>query len=228
MPTTPESRSADPGGPPWSVLLIDDHELIRQGLRRAFERAADFDVVADSGTLAVGLRQAAELAPDVVIVDLKLPDGSGLDATRTIRDLLPRCAIVVLTMYAGDDQLFGALEAGASAFVPKTADAREVVAKARSAVASPASFSANELAAAMQRRLNPAGPKLTDREQQILELMADGLAISVLAKRLYISISTAKAHISRLYEKLGVANRADALMKAVDLGLIRAGEETRV
>jgi DNA-binding NarL/FixJ family response regulator len=216
------------GNPAKTVVLIDDHDLIRQGLRRAFERASDFVVVGDAAGLTEGLKEVTRLAPDVVIMDLKLPDGNGLEATRKVRQLLPSCAIVVLTMYAGDEQLFGALQAGASAFVPKTAPAREVVSTARSAVASPASFTAGDLAGAMQRKLNPAEPRLGDWERQILDLLAEGWQISQIARHLYISTSTAKAHISKLYQKLGAANRTQALMAAVNLGLIRSGNDDEV
>src|SRR2546421_5331633 len=120
------STSATPPGR-TKVLLVDDHDLIRKGLRHAFERDRQFEVVGEAATAAEAVRQAGALQPDVVIMDLRLPDGSGLEATRALRKTSATMGIVVLTMYAGDDQLFGALEAGASAFVPKTAPADEVV-----------------------------------------------------------------------------------------------------
>jgi DNA-binding NarL/FixJ family response regulator len=204
------------------VLLIDDHELIRQGLRRAFERDDGFSVVGEAGSVAEGLQLAAALNPQVVLIDVRLPDGSGLDATRKLRSMLPDAGIVVLTMYAGDDHLFGALDAGASAFVPKDAPAEDVVAAARHAATAPTAFTANDLADAMRRRLSPTGPQLSPRERQVLGLLADGLAVSQIARQLFISESTAKTHISKLYEKLGAGNRAQALMTAMRLGLIRS------
>jgi DNA-binding NarL/FixJ family response regulator len=209
---------------PTSVLLVDDHDLIRQGLRRAFEREPDFHVVGEAGTAAEGLALASQHRPDVVVMDVRLPDGSGLDATRELRQTLPQAGIVVLTMYAGDEQLFGALEAGASAFVAKDAPADDVIAAARHAAASPTAFTAADLAEAMRRRLTPSGPQLTPREREVLELLADGLPVASIARRLYISESTAKTHISKVYEKLGAANRAQALMTALKLGLITPGE----
>jgi DNA-binding NarL/FixJ family response regulator len=205
-----------------TVLIVDDHDLIRQGLRRAFERDASFTVVGEAGTVAEALDSAARLGPDVVLIDVRLPDGSGLEATRRLRELLPNAGIVVLTMYAGDDHLFGALDAGASAFVPKDAPAEDVVAAARHAATSPAAFTATDLADAMRRRLSPSGPQLSPRERQVLALLADGLAVAQIARQLFISESTAKTHISKLYEKLGAGNRAQALMTAMRLGLIRA------
>lgn len=204
-----------------SVLLIDDHELIRQGLRRAFERAADFAVVGEASSVAEALAAHQRLQPDIVVTDVKLPDGSGLDITRKLRGERPTLGIVVLTMYAGDDFLFGALEAGASAFVPKNAPADDVVAAARHAVTSPNAFSAAELAEAMKRRLSPKGPRLSQRENDVLVLLADGMSVAQIARKLYVSESTAKTHISKLYDKLGASNRAQALMTALRTGLLR-------
>lgn len=205
-----------------SVLLVDDHDLIRQGLRRAFERTADFTVVGDAATIAEGNRLAAKTRPDVVVTDVRLPDGTGLELARELRSQDAELGIVVLTMYAGDEQLFAALEAGASAFVAKDAPSDDVVAAARHASVAPRSFSAQDLAGAMQRRLTPSGPVLSPREREILALLAEGFGVTAIARRLYISESTAKTHISKVYEKLGAANRAQAIMKAVQAGLIRA------
>ena len=203
------------------VLLVDDHDLIRQGLRRAFERAEDFTVAGEASSVAEGLAVATQIQPDVVIMDIRLPDGSGLDAVKKLRAANATMGIVVLTMYAGDEHLFGALEAGASAFVPKDAPAEDVVAAARHAAASPDAFSAADLAAAMKRRLTPSGPQISPREREVLGLLADGLAVAQIAKTLYISESTAKTHISKLYEKLGAGNRAQAIMSAMRMGLIK-------
>lgn len=205
-----------------SVLLVDDHDLIRQGLRRAFERAADFDVVADAATVTEATALAAELKPDVVVTDVRLPDGTGLELTRNLRASQAHVGIVVLTMYAGDEQLFAALEAGASAFVAKDAPSDDVISAARHASVAPRSFTAQDLAGAMQRKLVPSGPQLSPREQQILQLLAEGLGVTPIARKLFISESTAKTHISKLYEKLGAANRAQAIMRAVQSGLISA------
>ncbi len=208
-----------------TVMLVDDHELIRQGLRRAFERTDDFTVVAEAGSVAEAVSAAATHKPDVVVVDVRLPDGNGLDVARELREHNRDIGIVVLTMYAGDDQLFGALEAGASAFVAKDAPAEDVVNAARHAVVSPRSFSATDLADAMRRRLTPSGPQLTTREREVLQLLSDGLGVAAIAHQLFISESTTKTHISKLYEKLGAANRAQALMSAMRLGLIESARE---
>lgn len=204
-----------------TVLLVDDHELIRSGLRRAFERTDDFEVVGEAGTLADAARKIETLHPAVMVVDVRLPDGNGLNLVKEARKRHPDLGIVVLTMYAGDEQLFGALDSGASAFVPKDAHTDDVIAAARHAAVSPQAFTARDLAAAMQRRINPTGPQLSPRENEVLQLLADGLGVAAISKRLYISESTAKTHISKLYEKLGAANRASAIMSAIRLGLIK-------
>ncbi len=203
-----------------TVLLVDDHELIRQGLARAFERSPDFTVAGEAGTVAEGLRLARQVKPSVVVTDVRMPDGTGLDLTRSLRETDQQVGIVVLTMYAGDEQLFGALEAGASAFVSKDSPSDDVIAAARHASVSPRSFAAADLASAMQRRLAPSGPQLSQRESEVLRLLAEGLGVSGIARKLFVSESTAKTHISKIYEKLGAANRAQAIMIAVRSGLL--------
>lgn len=202
------------------VALIDDHELIREGLRRAFEREPDVQVVAEAATVQSGLAIIESQSPDVAVIDLRLPDGDGITLVRESRKRHPQLGIVVLTMYAGDQHLFDALDAGASAFIPKSAPADEIVAAARHAAATPRTFSSPDLASAMHRRMNDEGPHLSPRERQVLELLADGLGVSAISSTLFISESTTKTHISRLYDKLGAANRAQALMAALRAGLI--------
>lgn len=201
-------------------MLVDDHELIRQGLARAFERQDDFTVVGEAGTVREALALAITLEPDVVVTDVRLPDGTGLDIVKEIRKRDPDVGLVVLTMYAGDEQLFGALEAGASAFVAKDAPADDVVAAARHATVSPRSFTAADLADAMRRKMSPTGPQLSPRETEVLGLLAEGLGVAAIARQLFVSESTAKTHISKIYEKLGAANRAQAIMIAIRSGLL--------
>jgi DNA-binding NarL/FixJ family response regulator len=203
-----------------SVVLVDDHDLIRQGLSRAFERQSDFTVVGQAGSVAEATALAETLVPDVVVTDVRLPDGTGLDVVRMLRAKRPDVGLVVLTMYAGDEQLFAALEAGASAFVAKDAPADDVVAAARHALVAPRSFTAANLADAMRRRMEPSGPRLSPREQEVLSLLAEGLGVAAIAKKIYVSESTAKTHISKIYEKLGAANRAQAIMAGIRAGLI--------
>lgn len=209
-----------------TVLLVDDHELIRQGLRRSFERDGDFEVVGEAGSIADAERLLRITQPEVVVLDVRLPDGSGLKLAATARERYPHLGIVILTMYAGDGQLFAALEAGASAFVPKNAPSDDVVEAARHAATTPQSFTAKDLADAMKRKLSPSGPQLSPREREVLQLLADGLGVAQISRRLFISESTTKTHISKLYEKLGAGNRAQALMTALKLGLLRQSDPT--
>jgi DNA-binding NarL/FixJ family response regulator len=123
-------------------------------------------------------------------------------------------------MYAGDEQLFAALEAGASAFMAKDAPADDVVAAARHACISPRTFTAANLADAMRRQIEPAGPRLSPRELEVLHLLAEGLGVAAIARKIFVSESTAKTHISKIYEKLGAGNRAQAIMAAVRAGLL--------
>ena len=206
---------------PRRVLLVDDHDLIREGLRRAFDRTDDLVVVAEAGGVQDATQALLDHDVDVLVTDLGLPDGQGLDLVRTARAGSTTMGIVVLTMYSGDDQVIGAMEAGASAFVTKDASADEVVAAARHAASSPKSFAAEDLAAVMSRRMAaPTGPRLSPRESEVLALLVDGLAVGQISKRLFISESTTKTHVSKIYEKLGASNRAQAVMAAVRLGLV--------
>ena len=206
------------------VLLVDDHDLIRDGLRRAFERAGDLVVVAEAASVKDALDALRSNDIDVLVTDLGLPDGRGLDLVRAARAASATMGIVVLTMYSGDEEVIGAMEAGASAFVTKDASADEVVAAARHAASAPRSFSAQDLAAVMARQIAaPTGPQLTPRELEVLLLLVDGLAVGQISRRLFISESTTKTHVAKIYTKLGASNRAQAVMAAVRLGLISQG-----
>ena len=203
-----------------TVMLVDDHELIRQGLGDAFDHAGGFRVVGQAGTVADALAVAAASAPDVLVTDVRLPDGSGLDIVRALRARRPDLGIVVLTMHAGDDQIFAAMDAGASAFVGKHAPSSDVIAAARQAATLPGTFACTDLADAMVRKLTSTAPRLTEREHEVLQLLAEGLGNNAIAERLYVSESTAKAHVARIFEKVGATNRTQALMAALRLGLL--------
>jgi DNA-binding NarL/FixJ family response regulator len=202
------------------VLLVDDHELVRSGLRRAFELADDFSVVGESGTVADALHKCAALRPDVATLDVRLPDGDGLDLARQLRAAHPGIALVILTMYPGDDQLLAALESGANAFVAKSAPVAAVVSAARQALADSSSFASSDLAAALRRRDAQTDVELSPRELEVLRLLAAGYSVSQVSRRLGVSDATTKTHVSRMYQKLGAGNRAQALMTAIRLGII--------
>jgi DNA-binding NarL/FixJ family response regulator len=210
-----------------SVLLVDDHALIRQGLRRAFEASEDLHVVDEAASCSEALALARAHEPQVAVVDVNLGDGSGIELCKQLRAAYPSMGLVVLTMYDGDEHLFGALEAGASAFVLKSSPADEVAAAVRQAATSPTAFTANDLAGAMRRRLTTVTVQLTPRENEILQLLGEGMSVAQVAGRLYISQSTAKTHMSKLYEKLDASNRTQAVMAAVRLGLLNADAAAR-
>jgi DNA-binding NarL/FixJ family response regulator len=204
------------------VVLVDDHQLIREGLRRALEGTGDFEVVGEAASIAAANTVLNRFRPDVLVTDMRLSDGDGITFAGQVRAAHSSIGIVILTMYAGDDQVFAALDAGASGFVGKDVPIEEVIAAARHAAANPRAFTARDLAGAMQRRMSaPAGPALSPREREVLDLLVDGLAIAQIARRLYISDSTTKTHVANIYTKLGAGNRAQAVMAAVRLGLTK-------
>ena len=210
------------------MLLVDDHDLIRQGLTRAFDRHDEFSVVGQAASVADGEQQADALQPDVVVTDVRLPDGSGIDLVARLRTKRTDVGIVVLTMFADDSALFAALDAGASAFVRKDAQSDEVVAAARHAAVSPNTFTAPDLAIALRRRMAPSGPQLSRREREVLQLLGEGLGVAEVAERLFVSLSTAKTHVANIYDKLGATNRAQAIMLAISAGLMQGMQDNRV
>ncbi|GAB2985270.1 response regulator [Nocardioides montaniterrae] len=203
-----------------TVLLIDDHELIRDGLGTVIDMEPDLDVVGTAATVAEGLAAYERLKPDVVVTDLQLQDGTGLDVVRTLRKQSNDVGLVVLTMHSGDDQIFAAMQAGASGFVGKDAPSTEVIKAARHSSVSPKSFVCAGLVGAMMRRQNSESTALTEREHDVLLLLADGLNAAQIGAKLYLSESTTKSHIARIYQKLGAVNRAQALVTAMRIGLL--------
>lgn len=202
------------------VLIVDDHELVREGLVGAFTRDEGTEVLASVGTVADAVAAYGRSRPDVIVTDLQLQDGTGLDIIRQIRQHDETVGLVVVTMHAGDEQIFAAMEAGASAFVGKDAPAAEVVRAARHAALSPRSFLCSALAGAMMRRMSAESTRLSTREHDVLLLLADGANAAAIGRRLYMSESTVKSHIARIYQKLGAQNRAQALVKAMRIGLL--------
>ena len=203
-----------------TVLLVDDHDLIRDGLTAVFSAQADMDVVGTAATVTEAVGLYAEHHPQVVVTDLQLQDGTGLDVIRHVRSDSPDVGLVVLTMHSGDEQIFAALEAGASAFVGKDAPSAEVVKAARNAAISPGTFTSAGLAEAVVRRTTAATTRLSDRELEVLRHLADGSSTAEIASRLYLSESTVKSHVQKVYQKLGAANRAQALVTAMRIGLL--------
>jgi DNA-binding NarL/FixJ family response regulator len=206
---------------PVRVLIVDAHPLTRCGLVRLADEQPDMSTVGEAGSVAEALRMAAELRPDVITIDTALPDGSGLTLARELRDRYADVGIVILTSSGEDDVLFRALDSGASAFVSKSAVVTEVLGAIRHSAVAATSFSATGLAQALRRR-NETNERLalSNRERQVLQLLLVGHSVPEIAAKLYLSISTTKTYVARLYDKLGANNRAQALMAAVRLGLV--------
>jgi DNA-binding NarL/FixJ family response regulator len=204
------------------VLIVDDHELVREGLVGAFARDDTTEVIGSVGTVAEAISVYDEDPPDVIVTDLQLQDGTGLDIIRQVRQSDETIGLVVVTMHSGDDQIFAAMEAGASAFVGKDAPSTEVVRAARHAAVSPRSFLCTGLAGAMVRRMSAESTRLSTREHDVLLLLADGSNAAAIGQQLYMSESTVKSHIARIYQKLGAQNRAQALVTAMRIGLLSA------
>ena len=203
-----------------TVLLVDDHDLIRDGLTAVFSVEPDMEVVGAAATVAEALALYDEHRPGVVVTDLQLQDGTGLDVIRHVRGDSADVGLVVLTMHSGDEQIFASLEAGASAFVGKDAASAEVVKAARNAAISPGTFTSAGLVDAVVRRTSAATTRLSDRELEVLRHLADGSSTSEIASLLYLSESTVKSHVQKVYQKLGAANRAQALVTAMRIGLL--------
>jgi DNA-binding NarL/FixJ family response regulator len=206
--------------PPTRVLLVDDHDLIRDGLAGVFRHEPSMEVLGDAKSVTAAVEMVRDLRPDVVVTDLQLPDGTGLDIVREVRRTTPDAGVVVLTMHSGDEQIFAAMEAGASAFVGKDAPSSEVVEAARHAAVSPRSFLCAGLTDAVLRRATATANQLTAREDDVLKLLADGLSAAEIGLRMHLSESTVKSHLAKIYQKLGVTNRSQALVTAMRAGLL--------
>lgn len=208
------------------LALIESQTLVRYGLRELIARHSDIEIVAECATAAEAPRVLSMTNPDVVTVAVKLKDGNGLRLARELRDRHADLGIVILTSQGEDDVLFRAMETGVSAFVAKTAPVEEVLAAIRHSAVAASSFTASGLATALSRRRETTDRlTLSPREIEVLSLLRDGLSVPAIAVQMYISYSTAKTYVARLYQKLGAANRSQALMVAVQHGLVSCGPE---
>ena len=206
---------------PIRTVVVDAHTLTRYGLSVLAAQHPDIEIVAETGSAAEAPAVIALAAPDVVTIDIDLPDGDGLQLARALRDRYANLGIVVLTSSGQDDVLFRALDTGASAFVLKTAPVDEVLGAIRHAAVAATSFTATGLIDALSRRraVDSRFP-LSPRERQVLTYLMEGLSTPAIARALFVSQSTAKTYVARLYDKLGANNRAQALMTALRHGLI--------
>lgn len=207
------------------VLIVDAHPLVRWALSRIADDSPDLQTVGEASTAAEAVDLALTANADVVTIDCSLPEGTGWQLARDLRDRFSGIGIVMLTPAGSDDLLFRALDSGASAFLCKSASVGEVLSAIRHCAVAPSSFSASGLAQALRRRNGATDcVALSARERQVLCLLREGRTVPQVAAELYLSLSTAKTYVARLYEKLDANNRAQALMTAVRLGLFEGHE----
>jgi hypothetical protein len=197
-------------------LLIDDHPAVRSGIKKALDEAG-LNFCGEAATRAEAYAQIAHKSPDAVILDLNLPDGSGLDVVQWIRKNSKEMAIVILTMSEEENHLIAAMRAGASSFVKKSAPVSEVIAALKSSLELPQNFNAPGIAKALKN--SQAKELLTQREITVLQALTQPGTNKVLASNLFISEATFKTHLSAIYRKLEVENRFGAVTKARILNL---------
>ena len=198
------------------ILLVDDHPSVRSGIKRAIE-SAGMSCCGEAASRTEAFAQIAHKSPDGVILDLNLPDGSGLDIVQWIRKHSKEMAIVILTMSDEESHLIAAMRAGASAFVKKSAPLEDVVSSLRSALRQPKNFTAADLTNALKK--SEAADLLTPRELIVLHALSLPGTNSQLAKSLFISEATFKTHLTAIYRKFGVSNRFGAVTKGRSLSL---------
>ncbi|MFL7891966.1 MAG: response regulator [Anaerolineales bacterium] len=210
------------------IIIADDHTLLRDGLRALFASLSDIEVIGEAETGAEVITKAADLQPDVILMDIQMPGINGIQATRQIVSDHPQIGIIVVTMFKDDDSVFAAMRAGARGYILKGADQEEML-RAIRAVARGEALFGPEIAtrlvnffASPQSNLSPqAFPDLTSREDEVLDLIAQGLNNQAIANRLSISEKTVRNHISNIFNKLQVVDRAQAIVKAREAGMGR-------
>ncbi len=197
------------------VLICDDHEVVREGLRGLIGRQSGMSVVGEAGTVAEAIVAAVRAKPDVVIIDVRLPDRPGLEACRTIREARPETKVIMLTSYADDEALFASIIAGASGYLLKQTRG-QAVADAVTAVAAGRSLLDPDVTGKVLQRLresraeDPALASLTEQERKVLAGLAEGKTNREIGEGLFLSEKTVKNYVSRILDKLGLARRAEA------------------
>ena len=208
------------------VLIVEDHEVLATSLAMVLDAEPDLHTVGRVGTLADARRAVATTAPDVVILDHNLPDGDGVDTIEELRALHDKAAFVVLTASTSDAVLVAAVQAGASGFVSKTRGVAEVTTAVRAAAAGEAVISPEMLMRLLPKFRGAATEpslKLTEREQDVLTLLAEGLSNAAIGERLVVSVHTVRNHVANLSAKLGAHSKLEALAIAVREGLVEGG-----
>ena len=198
------------------TLLIDDHAVVRAGVRKALEQRGGFEIY-EAASRSEALARIATVNPRLIIVDINLPDGNGLDIVTWVRSISTSASLVVLSLHENDEYVLSAMNAGASSFVQKAAPLSELMASIDHALSAPLSFSAKNIAGAIARSRETFG--LSQRELQILSQLYKGAPLKEFANSLFITESTLKTHLSSIYRKMGVRNRVQAIAKARQSGL---------
>ena len=216
---------------PIRILIADDHPHFRDGLRALLLSSADLEVVGEAEDGAEAISLAADLQPDVILMDLNMPGVGGIEATRRMLRTSPHIAILVISMFEDDDSIFAALQAGARGYLLKGALKAEILRSIRAVVSGEAIFGPTIAMRLMQYFASPrpsappdAFPELTEREHEILELIARHETNPEIAKRLHLSPKTVRNHVSNIFTKLQVADRAQAIIRARESGL---GQQAR-
>lgn len=203
------------------MFLLDDHEIVRRGLRELFEAEEDLDVVGEAGTAEEALTRIGATSPNVALLDVRLPDGDGVQVCREIRSKHPEIACLMLTSYADDEALFSAILAGASGYVLKQVRGTDLVDGVRRVGRGESLLDPATTARVMQRLRQPAEPDqlagLTERERHILDLIAEGMTNRQIGERLFLAEKTVKNYTSNLLSKLGMSRRTEAAAYAARL-----------
>lgn len=200
------------------VILADDHRMLREGLRRSLEEHG-LVVLAEASDGEEAVRLAEELSPDVVLMDVSMPVLDGIAATRLVRQRAPDTQVVILTMHSDDESVARAIRAGAAGYLVKDCSTEEVVDTIEKVASGEVALSP-ELAASMLEE-GAEQPVISEREEEVLQLIADGLSPNEVASRLFISVKTVKNHLTSIYQKLDSRDRTQAVVRAVRMGIIR-------
>jgi DNA-binding NarL/FixJ family response regulator len=215
--------ATDTSARPIRVLIVDDHDVLASSLAMVLDAEEDITAVGVATTLEQARAMIVSAQPDVLLLDHRMPDGDGVDAIPGLRELRPSLGIVVLTASAADHVLLAAIEAGASGFLSKTRSLDEVTKSVRAAAAGESVISP-EMLARLLPRFSRTGPhsadELTEREREVLALVAEGLSNAAIAERLVVSVHTVRNHIASLSGKLGAHSKLEALSIAVRRGLL--------